>query len=237
MLLDNPILSHKAQLIDHAQILRPFKSFADLGSCWGVNGGYAFYARELCGSNFERGYIVDQYITPLTIDRANSQPNIHLLQGMLGSELVRKSVGKVDALLMFDILLHQVAPDWNQFITDWLPLTDTVIIYNQNWFKSKKTIRFVNYGLDWYFKNVYFNNNEEGLRKWFASHHLFNEQQLKIERDIHDWWQWGIVPQDIVGLFASNGFDLLFANTYDSWSEFPWIINQGMIFGRSKFNN
>jgi hypothetical protein len=232
---NNSIISHKAKLLETAYQLKHFKSFADLGGCWGVNGGYAFHARGLCDQNFERGYIVDQYITPLTIERANEYPDIQLVSAMLGSAEAIEIVGKIDAIIMYDILLHQVAPNWDQFILDWLQVADTVIIYNQNWFKSHKSVRFVDCGLDWYLKNVYFNNNEDGLREWFASHYLFDEQQSKNKRDIHNWWQWGITPHDIIDVFASNNFDLLYTNTYGQFAAFPWIINQGMIFSRSSF--
>ena len=138
MVLDNPLIPHKLELIDTAYRLKPFRSFADLGACWGVNGGYSFHTRSLCGQNFDQGYIVDQTITPLTTERALKFNDLKLTPAMLGSTKAREAVGKVDTLIMFDILLHQVAPDWDQFIGEWLPYTDTVIVYNQNWFKSKK---------------------------------------------------------------------------------------------------
>ena len=126
--IDKKIVPHKGELIEIAHALRPIRSFADLGGCWGVNGGYSFHASKLIGPQLERGAIVDQHITALTSERAEKLPNIQLITGLLDSADSRKAVGSVDALIMFDILLHQVNPDWEEFILSWLPHANMLII-------------------------------------------------------------------------------------------------------------
>jgi len=236
MIEDWPMLEHKAALIKRAYTRHPFRSFADLGACWGVNGGYAIYARELCGTAFDRGFVADQIVTPLTHQRIGKWPDLFAIQSMLGAKQTRERVGQVDALIMFDILLHQANPAWDCFIKDWIGhAVHTIIVYNQNWFKDQKSQRFIERGLDWYLQNVFHNHNPEGLRKWFANHEQFNTEQGVLERDVHHWWQWGITPSELVEAFRKNDFDLVYLDTFDVWMGFPWIVNQGMIFERSKF--
>jgi hypothetical protein len=71
---------------------------------------------------------------------------------MLGSGEARHEVSNVDAVIMFDILLHQVAPGWDEFISAWAEHTNMLIVYNQNWLMSENTVRFVDHGIDWYKK-------------------------------------------------------------------------------------
>ena len=59
IVLDNPLVPHKTELISIAHEISPFRSFADLGACWGVNGGYSLHARHVAGNAFTKGYILD----------------------------------------------------------------------------------------------------------------------------------------------------------------------------------
>lgn len=75
----------KLELIDIAYELTDFRSFADLGACWGVDGAYTFHAAELCGNELDRAVIVDGNLTPLTRERAGAHPRVELVQALLGS--------------------------------------------------------------------------------------------------------------------------------------------------------
>lgn len=234
-MLDRPTNPNKTRLIERAFEISPFRSFADLGGCWGVNGGYAFHARKVIGDQFERGCIVDQHITPLTQERAVAAPGVELITGMLGSAESRAAVGKVDALIMYDIVLHQVAPDWNEFVLNWLGSANVLIIYNQNWLKDRNTVRFVDQGFEWFRDNVFF-TDEKNLKRWFEQHHELDVAQQKLKRDAHNYWQWGITPNDMIDLLYTHGFDLAFMKDYGPFSpRKPWIVNHGMVFARSKF--
>ena len=199
-MLDRQPAHHKLKLIDQAYGIMPFRSFADLGACWGVNGAYAFHAAAVCGDSLERGFIVDGIITPLTRERSRDYPKVSLIEGALGAEEVRDAVGEIDCLIMYDVLLHQVDPDWDQFILDYLPYTTMCIIYNQNWTRSEHTIRFVDKGLEWFKANVHY-TNEAALERWFLEHDEYSPAQGKVMRDVHNYWQWGIVRKDISSLF------------------------------------
>ncbi len=232
--------AEKLELLDTAFELTEFRSFADLGACWGVDGAYTFHAAELCGNELERAVIVDGHLTPLTRERAKEVPNVELVQALLGSDQALDEVGKVDALIMYDILLHQVKPDWDRFLLNWLPHTDALIIFNQNWLKTPRTIRFVDRGLDWYYENVYVWeddwNTRDRLESWFKRH---NERDAdgRLERDNHWYWQFGIRPLELVGLLARNGFELVYMKRHRHafGRSRPWIVNDGLIFQRAAY--
>ena len=230
----------KLELIDIAFELTDFRSFADLGACWGVDGAYAFHAASLCGSGLERAVIVDGNLTPLTRERAGVHPRVELVQALLGSRQALDAVGEVDALIMYDILLHQVKPDWDRFLLDWLPHTNSLIVFNQNWLKTPRTIRFVDRGVDWYYRNVYVWEDEwntrERLESWFARHGERDEDG-RLERDNHWYWQWGIRPLELIGLLAKNGFELIYMKRHRHafGRRRPWIVNDGLIFQRAAY--
>jgi len=134
---------------------------------------------------------------------------------------------------MYDILLHQVAPDWDEFLDKWSPGKKCVIVYNQNWTRTPHTVRFIEEGgLDWYKENVYY-TNEEILTKWFESHDELAPDQGKKRRDVHNFWQWGIVKDDLVQKMAQLGFEMSFFKNYGPFTlDKPWIVNDGFVFVR-----
>ncbi|MYA09832.1 MAG: hypothetical protein F4060_02515 [Holophagales bacterium] len=216
-----------------------FRSFADLGGCWGVNGAYAFRAAELCGSTLKRGFVLDGNITPQTRETAARHPKVRLVETLLGSREAHDAVGYVGAVIMFDILLHQVNPDWNDFLLAWSQQTDTLVIYNQNWLKTPRTIRFVDRGLGWYRRNVVVwedENQSTELDGWFARHHE-RDSRGRLERDSYDFWQFGIRPLEMINLLAHHGFELVHM-TRDAMPfgpKWPWIVNDGMVFRRAAY--
>ena len=230
----------KLELLDTAYELTDFRSFADLGACWGVDGAYAFHAAALCGNELDRAVIVDGNLTPLTRERAREHPRIDLVEALLGSRQALDAVGEVDALIMYDILLHQVKPDWNRFLLNWLPQTNVLIVFNQNWLKTPQTVRFVDRGVDWYYRNVYVWeddwNTRERLESWFDRHQERDEDG-RLERDNHWYWQFGIRPLELIDLLARNGFELVYMKRHRHafGRSRPWIVNDGLIFQRAAY--
>lgn len=235
-----PPKREKLELLDTAHELTDFRSFADLGACWGVDGAYTFHAASLCGSELERAVIVDGNLTHLTRERAKEHPRVELVQALLGSRQALDAVGEVDALIMYDILLHQVKPDWDRFLLNWLPHTNALIVFNQNWLKTPRTIRFVDRGVDWYYRNVYVWeddwNARERLESWFSRHHERDEDG-RLERDNHWYWQFGIRPLELIRLLAKNGFELVYMKRHRHafGRSRPWIVNDGLIFQRAAY--
>lgn len=149
--IDRHIKPLKRQLIDIAFKLVDIKSIVDLGACWGVNGGYTFHALQ--NYDLDRAIIVDGVITDITVERAKKFNNLQLIKGAFNDKEIIKELGNVDAAIMYDILLHQVSPNWDEILEMYSKQISTLIIYNQNWI-GDNTVRFIDLGLDKYLKDV-----------------------------------------------------------------------------------
>jgi hypothetical protein len=104
------LIGDKKALIDFVfQRFRP-KSFADLGGVWNVAGGYTFYALEKF--TIEKAFLVDTDFTDDVLQRAKLYPALEVVHGNFGKREIIRKVRDVDAVFLFDTLLHQVDPDW-----------------------------------------------------------------------------------------------------------------------------
>jgi len=200
---DKPIDPYKARLIDRAFDRLKIKSFVDLGACWGVNGGYALHA--LTRGKIDRAVIVDGLVTNLTRERAKKHKQLEIVDGALGAPEVVEQVGQVDCAIMYDILLHQVSPDWDEFLALYAKNVQAMILYNQNWIGDPRTVRFIEFGLEQYLERVP-NMGDEAVREWFAKHDEWCEKERRPWRDVHYFWQWGITQKDLVNVLWDLGF-------------------------------
>jgi hypothetical protein len=180
-----------------------------------VNGRYTFYALEQ--GQLERAVIVDGTITQLTRERAAAWSQLELIEGALGDDDTVKRVGQVDAAIMFDILLHQVSPDWDEFLKRYSHI-DTLIINNQNWL-GPQTVRFPEFDVDEYVSRV-LHSSEPRVREWYQKHHEFNDEQGKPWRDIHNFWQWGITEKDLIRVLWDLGYRV------------DYLFNKGLFYPR-----
>lgn len=69
----------KINLIDRAFTSCRIESFADLGAVWGVEGAYTF--RALDKYPVKEAVLVDGRITPTVAARANSYPQLRVIEG------------------------------------------------------------------------------------------------------------------------------------------------------------
>ena len=230
-MLDRPILPHKADLALRAANKHHIRSFADLGGCWAVNGGYTFDL--LRRAQIEKAYLVDRYITDLTAERSAAFPNLELRGEILFNQPdVIRSFPEVDALIMYDILLHQVNLDWNDFLVEWSKKARVLIIYNQMWTKADHTIRFIDEGKDFYKQWVYYTSSD-AIDRWFASHDTLDPETGRPVRDQFYYWQWGITRNDMISCVESQGMRLDYFEDYGPIDpKFPWIPTNGFIFVR-----
>jgi hypothetical protein len=107
-----PLHPIKLRVIDAAFERGDVRSVADLGGVWAVDGGYTFHALER--HEPERAVLVDESVTPATAERARRHPQLEIVEGGFGDPAIAERVGRVDAVIMFDVLLHQVDPDWDE---------------------------------------------------------------------------------------------------------------------------
>ena len=217
----------KADLIHRAIDKFNINTIADIGSCWGVHGGYIFDA-----INYDhniKGIIVDGKITDNTKSTAQKYNNIILIEGGLGEDNIINKIGKVDATIMFDILLHQANPDWNIFLKKYLSISRIIIIYNQFIENASNSIRYIENGLNWYLENVP-HHGEQKVREWFHQHELYNSEQKCLVKNIHNFWQWGITIPDFIELIYKNDFKIDYLCNYGPWNaDYQHIINYGII--------
>ncbi len=212
-----PIRGSKARLIDFAVERFGVRSIVDLGACWGVDGGYTFHAVRQHGLG--RAVIVDGVITDGTRKTAAEHPQVQLIQGALGDPKIAELVGQVDAAILFDVLLHQVDPDWDELLELYSERAETLIIYNQGWLGSD-TIRLVDFDVDTYIRRVP-HSDPERLRSWYQRLDEHCEQESKPWRDVHYFWQWGITAADLVAAIWRLGYRVEVMRNMGGWRGFP----------------
>jgi hypothetical protein len=228
----HPLKPAKTALIDMALEKYKIRSIVDLGGCWGVHGGYTFHALD--HGKIKKAYIVDGHMTDPTKERAQNYPQLELISGALGDTEIAKKIGNVDAIIMYDIILHQVNPNWDKFLEIWGKQAKHLIIYNQDWTLDAEPVRFIDRGADWYIKNVP-SGGEGPVKNWFAAHDTFNEATKGKLRDVHYFWQWGIPLKSLTKKLEKIGFHIDLAKADTPWSaQFPHIINDSILASKTR---
>lgn len=224
------LLREKLDLIDFAFSRFDLHSFADLGGVWGVEGGYTFYALE--SKNVSTANLVDTHFTEAVNDKAKEYCQLNLLEGNFGDETVAHKLGTVDAILLFDVLLHQVAPDWNQILELYSARTRCFIIYNQQWIGSEQTVRLLELGEDEYFRNVPAERNEAPYDRLFEK----LEEELpgygRTWKNVHHIWQWGITNADLISKVESLGFRMQYMKNCGRFGFLENFENHAFVFVR-----
>lgn len=220
----------KKKLIDLA--FKPLSNrgvtFADLGGIWGVNGAYTFYA--LNHYDVKRAWLVDTRPTPAARRRSQRHPNLTLLQNNFGRPEVPEAIGEVDALFLFDVLLHQVAPDWDELLSLYASHTKRFVIYNPQWTGVGSPVRLPDLGRDEYFRQTPARPEQAHYQKLFANMHEMNAEHGRPWRDIHPFWQWGISDGDLVRALSSLGFRLTAYENFGRFGQLPQFERHGFIF-------
>jgi len=222
---------HKKALIDTAfQTLlpQPTASFIDLGGVWGVNGAYTFYTLDRY--TISQGYLVDTHLNDTVKGKQDQYPHLRLISGNFGSSDVVKQLQPVDAIFLFDILLHQVSPDWDEILEMYAPLTTCFVIYNQQFMASETTVRLLDLGKEQYFENVPFGQDTPLYRDLFENMHAMNTEHQRIWKDIHNVWQWGITDHDLRTKMTSLGFTERYYKNCGQFGKLANFQNHAFIF-------
>jgi hypothetical protein len=203
-------LIEKKDAIDFAVERYGVKTIAELGCTWGIDCAYGDYAARKYGLTDVA--FVDTYWPQSSIDVCLRLPAARIIDGWLGQPETAAQVGKVDAVILFWVLLHQVNPNWDEVLRMYAKQTDVFIISNPQW-QDEKTVRLFDLGEEEYFKNVpgdkLHNHLYEGL---FAALAGDEEAKKKLHNSTehHCFWQWGITDNDIIALMKSLGFKLTY---------------------------
>ena len=224
----------KKGLIDHACKTMCVKSIADLGAVWNVDGAYTFYAIDKW--KVKKAYLVDMALTDAVRKKSERRQEVSLIEDVFGNPSIPEQIKHVDAIFLFDVLLHQVKPDWNAILDLYAPITNCFVIYNQQYTASKKTIRLLDLGYEEYMHHV---PHEKEHPTYKAVFQKMNERHPEYKdgrlwKDIHAIWQWGIVDEDLILKMKELGFSLQLQKNYGRFGKLENFENHGFIFKKMK---
>ncbi len=220
----------KRDAIDYAVTHCGVQSFADLGGVWNVDAGYTFYAMERHG--LQNGTIVDFQFTPAVTKWGERYPSLRTVQGNFAFRSVAQRVGAVDAVFLFDVLLHQVNPDWDAVLSLYAPQVKCFVILNQQ-FDAKTTFRLLDRGKSEYFQHVPHTTEEvPDYRMAFEQPDAIHPVLGCKYRDNPSIWQWGITDDDLIAKMKSIGFTLHYFKNCNAWA-MPHVQNRAFVFRRS----
>ncbi len=217
----------KLDLIEWAVGEAGAESIADLGGIWAVDGGYTFYALE--HFELQRACLVDDHITPRTAERARRHPQLELVEGNFGNAAVRGHVGEVDLLLLFDVLLHQVDPDWDEVLASYAPTTKAFGVVNPQWVASPESVRLIDLGREEYLASVPDLPNHRALFDRLEESHPDQERPW---RDVHEVWQWGITDGNLERSMEGLGFEKAYFHNGGPWQDLDRFENHAFVFRR-----
>lgn len=224
------LLPEKLALLDAAMSHADTSSFADLGGVWGVEGGYTFHLLDR--HRISAASLVDTHPTEKVRRAAKAYPALRIIQGNFGRSEVVADVGKVDLAIMFDVLLHQVTPDWDEVVRRYAFNTDCLVVYNQQWVGSESTVRLLDLGKQEYFNNVPHNPRQDPYDRLFDRLDEIHPDHGRPWRDVHHVWQWGITDQDLISVAADAGLRLVLKENYGQFGRLKNFENHGFIFRR-----
>lgn len=202
------LVQGKLDIIDYAfQRISPRpQSFADLGGVWGVNGAYTFYTLEK--HTVKSAFLVDTDFTDQVIKDSDRNENLTLIKSNFGDKSVLEQLGRIDVIFLFDVLLHQVKPDWDEILEIYSSICNCFVIYNQQFINSEKTVRLLDLGFEEYFENTPHDKDHPTYKSLFENMDKIHPQHKRIWRDIHNVWQWGIIDADLCEKMEELGFTL-----------------------------
>jgi len=222
----------KQRLIDRAFATLPVapRSSADLGGVWGIDAAYTFYM--LRRGLVERAVLVDTHISGKVRRRAGGCPGLELIEANFGDAGVPARIGTAGVVLLFDVLLHQVRPDWHEIIDLYAPVTRCFLVFNQQFVGGEATVRLVDLGVEEYFRHVRFDRTSPGYRELVERPDAIHPEHGRPYRDVHHIWQWGITDADLVAAFARRGYRLVHQAGHGRFGDFPSFENHSFIFWR-----
>lgn len=205
------------------------RSFADLGGVWAVDGGYTFFA--LGQSDIERAYLVDEDHTDAVHERAKGFGQLELVAANFGAETTADRVGSVDAVILFDVLLHQVDPDWDEILELYAPRTRSFVIVNPQWAGEGGAVRLLDLGREEYLRSV---PPLDLHSEVFAKLDEDNPRRGRPWRDVHDIWQWGISDPALTATLERLGFALVYFEDLGRWQGLERFRNRAFVFAREQ---
>jgi hypothetical protein len=217
----------KLRSIDRACRLVDARSVADLGGVWAVDGGYAFHAAGRPG--IERVALVDEDFTPTVTRRAGRDQVVELIGGNFGDPVIAGRVDRVDVVLLFDVLLHQVRPDWDEVLDLYSERTRCFVIVQPTYAGAGPAVRLLDLGVERYLATVPdVPIHHEALGRLEET----NDRRGRPWRDVHDIWQWGITDSALRDKLGRLGFELAHHEATGAWQGLERFAEAAYVFVR-----
>lgn len=221
----------KLDLIDFA-LRRNARIFADLGGMWQVNGGYSIHCADHGASSVT---LVDFNATPEFLAAQKKRDKLIFLQRNFALPETAQEVGEVDCVMLFDVLLHQVKPDWDEVLKAYAPYTQSFLIFNQQ-FTGANTVRLIDQGREWYLRHVpHSPGDTHEYKELFEQPDELHPEYTdgRTYRDMHAVWQWGISDQDLKSKMEEFGFSMIYERDCGLWPGVEEIKNKAFVFERA----
>lgn len=223
-----PLHRNKLRAIDAAFDRGDIRSVADLGGIWAVDGGYTFHALEQ--HRPDRAVLVDEHVTDRTRARASDFPQLEIVEGNFGDPAVASRVGDVDAVLLFDVLLHQVAPNWDEVMRMYAERARYLVVVQPQYVLGDETIRLLDLGRERYLELV--PDVPEHHEVWTRMDEYLPARG-RTYRDVHNIWQWGMTDADLRRHAGSLGLELVYFENAGMWQDREAFENHGFVFRRT----
>ncbi len=223
--LDTPRAAPKLALIDTAFERFAPRSMVDLGGVWAVEGAYTFHAvREHA---LDAATLVDELVHP-ELERRAARLGVRTVRGNFGDPEVQARVGVAELVLFYDILLHQVGPDWDELLATWSGHARAVAI-SCPVFRGEQTLRLPDLSAGDYLDLVPDQENHRLLHSRLDEQH---PERGRPWRDVHDVWQWAITDHDLRATMGRLGFELAMFENYGSFSGLERFDDCNYLFAR-----
>lgn len=224
--VDERLGALKLRAIDVAFERFDCSTLADLGGVWAVDGGYALYAADRHGAT--RVTICDEDFTEALLARSHRDPRLRLVRGNFAIPRVAEEIGQADAILLFDVLLHQVAPDWNEVLALYAHKARCLVLAGP-WWTGPQTVRLLELGREEYLANVPVPDFHASILDRLDE---VNERRGRLWRDSHDIWQWGITDEALRSTLSQLGFRLAYHENLGPWRGLPRFHDCSYVFVR-----
>jgi Glycosyltransferase like family len=223
----------KVRAIDYVVEQLGVESFASLELA-PPYGQYAFYTIDK--PTVQRGALVDLRAKRprdhllSAIEQAAEFPGLRVLDGSFSDPDTVAELGQVDAILLFDVLLRLVDPDWDQVLRLYEPATSCFVISNPQWERGESTVRLIDSGPEEYLKAVPPWDSHTELVDHLGEWH---DGEQRPYRDIIHAWQWGITDADLKAKIAELGFSLEREWNLGPPPETEGFVNKVFVFRRA----
>lgn len=209
------------------------RSFADLGGVWKVNGAYSVHT--LRHHRIERGILIDTDIPQALTSRLSRYPQLEVIRGDFTSQRTVDAVGEIDVVFLFDVLLHQAHPHWDEVLALYSKIAPCIVIYNQQFTRGEEAIRLTELPLSEYVELV--PDFRLDVYKYVFDHKTeMHPTYGKMWGDIHNIFQWGITDSALRTTMKRLGYEEVFYANFGRFSELSAFENHAFGFVRAGEN-